>query len=60
MCLPIRSILPLRLCFFGERGRALDGWDSARFLGIVLSFSGFPFLNLFSPAAGNAHRWAAA
>jgi len=39
--------------------RAPDGWDSARFLGIVLSFGGSPFRTFFSPAAGNASRSAA-
>jgi hypothetical protein len=34
--------------------RAPDGWDPARFLEFVLSLGSFPFLNLFSLAAGNA------
>jgi hypothetical protein len=38
--------------------RAPDGWDSARFLELFLSFGGFPLPNFFSPAAGNANRWA--
>ena len=29
--------------------RAPDGWDSARFLGIVLNFGGFPFSGPVSP-----------
>src|SRR5215211_7810360 len=45
--LPIRSILPLRLCFFAERERssfsagAPDGWESARFRSIFLASSFF-------------------
>jgi hypothetical protein len=27
--------------------RAPDGWDSARFLELVLNFGSFPFLSLF-------------
>ncbi len=38
--------------------RAPDGWDSARFWSLVLSFDGFRFRACFSPAAGNASRWA--
>jgi hypothetical protein len=43
--------------------RAPDGWDSARFLEIVLNYGtplrGSPFPSLALPAAGNASRWAA-
>jgi hypothetical protein len=30
--------------------RAPDGWDSARFLEIVLNFDSFPFPSLFLPS----------
>jgi hypothetical protein len=36
-----------------------DGWDCVRFSGLVPSFCSFPFPSRFSPAAGNADRWAA-
>jgi hypothetical protein len=31
----------------GLTKRAPDGWDSARFLGLFLSYSSFPFPSLF-------------
>jgi hypothetical protein len=39
--------------------RAPDGWDSARFLELVLNFGRFPFPSFSSPVAGNVHRYAA-
>jgi hypothetical protein len=38
--------------------RAPDGWDSARFQAIFVALAGFRFRAFFSPAAGNANRWA--
>jgi len=43
--------------------RAPGGWDSARFLEIVLNFGGLQFSSLFllsrTPKGHNASRWAA-
>jgi hypothetical protein len=39
-------------------GGAPDGWNSARFLEILLTFGSFLFSALFSTTAGNAGSWA--
>ena len=38
--------------------RAPDGWDSARFLGWFWAMAVSRIVSWFSPAAGNASRWA--
>ena len=44
-------------------GGAPDGWDSPRFLGLVLSYGSCPFSSLSlpsrTPKGHNIHHWAA-
>ncbi|HET8671631.1 MAG TPA: hypothetical protein VFM05_13715, partial [Candidatus Saccharimonadales bacterium] len=65
ICLPLRSILPLPLCFFEERERSRSPEmhptsGIRRVFGSFQSLGRIPFLRIIQarPLAGNASRWA--
>jgi hypothetical protein len=50
--LPLCGVRHAPSCYILVTQRAPDGWDSPRFLELILNLGSFPFPNFFSPAAG--------